>query len=59
MCHVLTDMANIIMYLYPNFHSMEDKDGVSPLEDLATRTSAFKSGIRLIWWKEFLYRHCK
>ncbi|XP_024634932.1 uncharacterized protein [Medicago truncatula] len=51
------DMANIIMYLYPNFHSMEDKDGVSPLEDLATRTSAFKSGIRLIWWKEFLYRH--
>ncbi|XP_039687245.1 uncharacterized protein [Medicago truncatula] len=52
------DMANIIMYLYPNFHSMEDKDGVSPLEDLATRTSAFKSGIRLIWWKEFLYRHC-
>ncbi|XP_039688427.1 uncharacterized protein [Medicago truncatula] len=49
-------MANIIMYLYPIFRSMEDKYGVSPLEILATRTSAFESSKnQLSWWMKILY----
>jgi len=54
-----TGMANIIMCLYPIIHSMEDKSGVTPLEMLATRTSAFKSGNKLSWFKELLYKYCK
>jgi len=48
----------MIMHLYPIFRSMEDKDGESPLEILATRKSAFKSGNKLSWWKKILY-NCK
>jgi len=53
-----TGMADIIIHLYPVFRSMEDQDGVSPLEVLAIRTSAFESGNQLSWLKKILYS-CK
>ncbi|CAK8575335.1 unnamed protein product [Lathyrus sativus] len=50
------DLANIIMYCYESLGSMKDKDDITPLEILATRTSAFMSGSRrLSWWKQILY----
>ncbi|XP_058782292.1 uncharacterized protein LOC131656662 isoform X1 [Vicia villosa] len=50
------DLANIIMHCYESLGSMKDKDDVTPLEILATRTSAFMSGSRrLSWWKQILY----
>jgi hypothetical protein len=36
---------------------MGKKEG-TPLEVLATRTSAFKSGNTLLWWEKILYQ-CK
>lgn len=57
--YLVTDLANIIMYCYETLGSMKDKDDVTPLEILATRTSAFMSGSRrLSWWKQILY-FCK
>ncbi|CAI8596563.1 unnamed protein product [Vicia faba] len=49
------DLAIIIMYCYQGLIYMKDKDDIIPLEILATRTSAFKSGSRLSWWKQILY----
>ncbi|XP_058782322.1 uncharacterized protein LOC131656699 [Vicia villosa] len=49
------DLAIMIMYCYPGLISTKDNDGIIPLEILATRTSAFKSGCRLSWWKQILY----
>ncbi|WJX37775.1 hypothetical protein P8452_25506 [Trifolium repens] len=49
-------LANIITHCYTNSISfMKDKYGVTPLEVLATRTSAFKSGNPLSWWQQILY----
>ncbi|CAL5202152.1 unnamed protein product [Lathyrus oleraceus] len=48
-------LAIIIMYCYEGLISMKDNDDIIPLEILATRTSAFKSGTRLSWWKQILY----
>ncbi|KAK2387298.1 hypothetical protein QL285_061094 [Trifolium repens] len=50
-------LANIIMHCYASssISFMKDKNGVTPLEELATRTSAFKSGNPLSWWKQILY----
>ncbi|KAI5409429.1 hypothetical protein KIW84_055024 [Lathyrus oleraceus] len=43
------------MYCYEGLIYMKDNDDIIPLEILATRTSAFKSGTRLSWWKQILY----
>ncbi|GAU20494.1 hypothetical protein TSUD_130520 [Trifolium subterraneum] len=50
-------LANIIMHCYASSSIcfMKDKDGVTPLQELATRTSAFKSGNQLSWWMQILY----
>ncbi|WJX37731.1 hypothetical protein P8452_25467 [Trifolium repens] len=49
------DLANIIMHCYSSISSKMDKYGVTPLEVLATRTSAFKSGNHLSWWQQIVY----
>ncbi|CAJ2639721.1 unnamed protein product [Trifolium pratense] len=49
------DLANIILYCYPGLSYMKDKNDVTPLEVLATRTSAFNSGSTLLWWEKLLY----
>ncbi|CAK8565552.1 unnamed protein product [Lathyrus sativus] len=49
------DLAIIIMHCYQGLIFMKDKNDIIPLEILATRTSAFKSGTRLSWWKQILY----
>ncbi|KAL5077534.1 hypothetical protein RYX36_016518 [Vicia faba] len=49
------DLAIIIIYSYESLSSLKDKDGATPLKTLATKTSAFKSGSRLSWWKLILY----
>ncbi|PNY00143.1 ankyrin repeat domain-containing protein [Trifolium pratense] len=53
-----TNLANIILYCYPGLSYMKDKNDVTPLEVLATRTSAFNSGSTLLWWEKLLY-YCK
>ncbi|CAJ2639725.1 unnamed protein product [Trifolium pratense] len=49
-------LACIIMHCYASssISSMKDKNGVTPLDVLATKTSTFKSGNQLSWWKEIL-----
>ncbi|KAK2441308.1 hypothetical protein QL285_012624 [Trifolium repens] len=49
------DLANIIMHCYSSISSKKDKYDVTPLEVLATRTSAFKSGNQLSWWQQIVY----
>lgn len=53
-----TDLALIIMHKYPKLFNTHNKEGFSPLKILASRPSAFKSGINLKWWEALLY-HCK
>ncbi|XP_058782284.1 uncharacterized protein LOC131656653 [Vicia villosa] len=49
------DLANIIMHCYKELITKKDKHGNVPLAILATRTSAFKSGSSLPWWKNIVY----
>ncbi|KAG4935379.1 hypothetical protein JHK85_050298 [Glycine max] len=51
------DLALIIMHKYPKLFNTHNKEGFSPLKILASRPSAFKSGINLKWWEALLY-HC-
>ncbi|WJX31757.1 hypothetical protein P8452_20154 [Trifolium repens] len=53
------DLANIIMHCYSSISSKKDKDGVIPLQELASRTSAFDSGNHLSWWKRIISYCCK
>ncbi|KAL2322799.1 hypothetical protein Fmac_027178 [Flemingia macrophylla] len=51
------DLALIIMDKYRKLYDIQNREGFGPLKLLATRPTAFKSGISLIWWKKILY-HC-
>ncbi|KAL2568488.1 hypothetical protein AAZV13_18G070800 [Glycine max] len=51
------DLALIIMHKYPKLFNTHNIEGFSPLKILASRPSAFKSGINLKWWEALLY-HC-
>ncbi|TKY47015.1 Ankyrin repeat-containing protein [Spatholobus suberectus] len=51
------DLALIIMYRYPKLYDIQNREGYSPLKLLATRPSAFKSGVNLTMWERLLY-HC-
>ena len=53
-----TDLAVIIVHYYDSLSTISNKYGDTPLKVLATRPSAFRSGIKLSWWKLILYR-CK
>ncbi|XP_027340954.1 uncharacterized protein LOC113854250 [Abrus precatorius] len=48
-------LAILINHCYPALRSRENNDGITPLEVLATRTSAFKSRSKLSWWRQILY----
>ncbi|KAJ1441377.1 PGG domain [Sesbania bispinosa] len=50
------DLAIIIIHCYPGLVDTRNKDGVTPLRTLATRSSAFKSGSNLMWWKQIIYQ---
>ncbi|MED6183873.1 hypothetical protein PIB30_041879 [Stylosanthes scabra] len=51
------DLAVIIVYHFGILTTLRNKDGFTPLKVLATRPSAFPSGIKFSWWKRILY-HC-
>ncbi|KAL4299031.1 hypothetical protein AHAS_Ahas17G0060200 [Arachis hypogaea] len=51
------DLAVIIADNFPMLTTLRNKDGFTPLKVLATRPSAFPSGIKFSWWKRILY-HC-
>ncbi|MED6222260.1 hypothetical protein PIB30_062617 [Stylosanthes scabra] len=51
------DLAVIIVYYFGILTTLRNKDGFTPLKVLATRPSAFPSGIKFSWWKRILY-HC-
>ncbi|XP_027186526.1 uncharacterized protein [Cicer arietinum] len=51
------DLALIIIHKYPGLGAIPNKYDFTPLKLLATRSSAFKSGCKMIWWKKILY-HC-
>ncbi|CAJ2639722.1 unnamed protein product [Trifolium pratense] len=52
------DLANIIMHCYASskINSEMNENGVTPLGELATRTSAFECGNHLSWWEKILYK---
>ncbi|KAK2387264.1 hypothetical protein QL285_061079 [Trifolium repens] len=50
------DLANLILHYFPRLGTMMGKKEGTPLEVLATRTSAFKSGNTLLWWEKILYQ---
>ncbi|XP_004515014.1 uncharacterized protein [Cicer arietinum] len=49
------DLALIIIHKYPGLGAIPNKYDFTPLKLLATRSSAFKSGCKMIWWKKILY----
>ncbi|KAK7284288.1 hypothetical protein RJT34_19032 [Clitoria ternatea] len=51
----LFDLAIVIINLYPQLIESRNNDGVTPLNFLASRPSAFKSGTNFSWWKQILY----
>ncbi|XP_057433296.1 uncharacterized protein LOC130726089 [Lotus japonicus] len=51
------DMAVIIVHCYPVLLDLRNGDQATPLEIIAARPSAFKSGTYLTWGKRILY-HC-
>lgn len=51
-------MAVIIVHCYPVLLDLRNGDQATPLEIIAARPSAFKSGTYLTWGKRILY-HCK
>ncbi|XP_057723429.1 uncharacterized protein LOC130939338 [Arachis stenosperma] len=51
------DLAVIIAHNFPMLTTLRNNKDGTPLKVLATRPSAFPSGIKFSWWKRILY-HC-
>ncbi|KAL1348125.1 hypothetical protein HN51_024109 [Arachis hypogaea] len=51
------DLAVIIAHNFPMLTTLRNEHGCTPLKVLATKPSAFPSGIKFSWWKRILY-HC-
>ncbi|KAK4281207.1 hypothetical protein QN277_012729 [Acacia crassicarpa] len=49
------DLAFHMIKLYPDLVGKYDVKGMTPLHVLASKPSAFRSGVRLSWWKQIIY----
>ncbi|CAL0331953.1 unnamed protein product [Lupinus luteus] len=49
------DLAVIIIKYCPKLHDVQNVDGITPLKLLANRSSAFRSGSNLSWWRQIIY----
>ncbi|KAK4256224.1 hypothetical protein QN277_009118 [Acacia crassicarpa] len=49
------ELAFHMMKLYPDLMGRSNVKGITPLHVLASKPSAFRSGLPLSWWKQIIY----
>ncbi|KAK4281204.1 hypothetical protein QN277_012726 [Acacia crassicarpa] len=49
------DLAFHMIILYPDLVGKSNEKGITPLHVLASKPSAFRSGLQLSWWNQIIY----